>query len=421
MKAPTFSRSALVLLLASATALFALSALLSAWETRPVSSGSAWGIGSRSVSAIGHAGFYDILRRLDRPVARSVGQPLARAGSRGTLIVAEPLPEHMTNADEAKLMSAPRLLFVLPKWRGVQDKKNADWISEAKPVPLLDAQYALSLVADARSVVVRGEWPEVWETSDAGFVPEGSGFVQLIRSETLKPLISCDDGILVGEIADGNRKIVILSDPDLLSNHGIVKGDNAALMLDLVDTLRFWKNDDRTAPIVFDETVHGFREARKESPVRLLFEFPFAIVTILTCCSAVLLLLAGTGRFGAPVLPEPVPDFGKANLIANGARLLDYAGHHAVVLRRYVRMTIRSVAHGLHAPGGLDEPSLAAWLDRIGMARGTGRSCASILRNSDAPVRGDDKNLPRLFESARDIHLWKGEILDGSESHRRDR
>ena len=93
--------------------------------------------------------------------------------------------------------------------------------------------------------------------------------------------------------------------------------------------------------------------------------FSFARIT----AGFLLAFLAGAGRFGAPLAPGRAPDFGKARLIANGARLLDYAGHHDEVLRRYARRTVRAAARALHAPPGLEAEALTAWLDRVGAAR----------------------------------------------------
>ena len=419
MKRTSFSPAAIVLLLAGSVALFAMSVLLHAYDTDPVATGEKSRPGSYSISAIGYAGFYDMLRRLDWPVGRSVGNTLSLVGSNGTLIVAEPNLAHVSSADGVKLMSAPRLLLVLPKWRGTQDAGRPSWISKADPVALNAARATLNLIA-GNSDVLRAEWPGQWLENELPFTPTGTGVVQLIRSRELRPVIGTSEGMLVGELVERGKVVWVLADPDVMANHGIGKGDNALFMTALLDTLRRQNNIDPGAPVIFDETVHGFIEA-EGSPIKLMFRFPFVVVTALAVIAAGLLALAATSRFGAPRTPTPELDFGKRNLIGNGARLLDYAGHHALVLRRYVRMTVRSVAQSLHAPPGMDEAELAAWLDRIGKARGVSHSCAAILHYVTTLDTGDAKNLTRLFESARDIHLWKGEILNGPVSRRRHR
>ncbi|MDR1125307.1 MAG: hypothetical protein LBM64_04490 [Deltaproteobacteria bacterium] len=430
MKRSVFSRSALGLLLASAVALFALSVILHAYDDDPVATAARSRPGTYSLSALGYAGFYDTLRRLDRPVNRSVGNTLAMVGARGTLVVAEPDLEHVSSAEGMKLMGAPRLLLVLPKWSGLPDEERPAWIAQARPLHLDYAKNTLRLVA-GRSDVYRRAWPSPaeWKYNHLGFTPtapKGSGVIQMIRSSELRPVLGTAEGMLVGELLSGNRVIWVLADPDLLANHGLGSGRNAALMVSLLDNLRGWRNSDQGAPIVFDETVHGFLEA-EGTPLKLLFRFPFVVITILICGTAILLALAGSSRFGAARRVRPELDFGKRQLIDNGARLLDYGGHHVVTLKRYIRMTVRSAAQAMHAPVKLGEAELPAWLDRIGKSRGVKRSCAAILRraslmaDSGGEPGKNDVKLAGLFDCARDIYLWKGEILHGSSASRLNR
>jgi hypothetical protein len=321
----------------------------------------------------------------------------------------------MSGAGAGKL-AAPRLLIVLPKWRVTRDKDKPSWVSKADLLPASAARQTIALVMGGRSEVFREEWPSEWPINDIGFTPKGAGAVQLLSSDKIRTVVGGGNGALVGEIIEGDRRILILSDPDVMSNHGIGRGENAVFMLALIDALRFWNNDDPDAPVVFDETVHGWLETRG-SPAGLLFSFPFAVVTVLACCSAALAALAGMGRFGAPRAGMPGLCFGRSHLIDNSARLLDYGGHHAVVLARYARMTIRLAAQSLHAPAGLDEQAAAEWLDRVGRARGVSRSCSAILRNTTDLGTGE-RHLLKLIENAREIYLWKGEILIGSSAHR---
>lgn len=412
-----FSRNAIILIIACAVVLFALSVLLKAYDNKPRSAGSPADPGSYSVSALGYEGFYDTLRRLKRPVMRSAGNPLGMTGNNGTLIVAEPDTVRISTSETIKLLTAPRLLLVLPKWSGRPDEARPLWIDKATPVSINHAQQTMRLLLGPESVVFRADWPQAWATNLTGITPTGRDIVQLIQSDKLKPIVGNANGMLVGEMEERGRVIWVLADPDIMANHGITKGDNAAFMTALVDILRHRNNNDSDAPIVFDETVHGYY-LPKASPLGLIFRFPFVVVTWIICCTAVLLVWSGARRFGAPLVVKPPLDFGKAGLINNGARLLDYAGYQGVVIKRYVRMVIRTTGQALHAPGGLSETDLAVWLDRIGKARGVEASCAEILRNVNRLYDNDKYSLTRLFQSAWDIHRWKGEILNESGTDR---
>lgn len=421
MKTQLFSPKVMLLIIASAVALFALSILLSAYDKNPVAPTDKAKPGSYSASAIGYAGFYDTMRRLNMPVIRSIGNTLYQVGANGTLIVAEPDIRRLTSLnDTAKLAHAPRLLLVLPKWHGSSDELRPRWIANAEPVPLFSAQQTLALVAGTNSIVIRDAWPTDWQYNEIGVTPAQTAPVaQMIRSKQLRPLVGTADGMLLGEIIENDRIIWVLSDPDVMSNYGFGQGDNALFMITMLNSLRHWNNADAGAPIVFDEVVHGF-EQPESSPLRLIVTFPFSIVTILVCLTGIFAALAGVRRFGAPRRPKPEQDFGKAGLIHNGARLLDYAGHHTSVLQRYVRMTIFSVGQSLHAPANLSDAALAQWLDRIGKARKLNTSCASILAAVTQLNKENNQNLARLFKSAWEIHNWKGEMLNGSAVNRRD-
>jgi hypothetical protein len=415
VKDSPFSSPVLALLLSAAAALFALSVLLPVSDEGTVPSGARAMQNSYSVSAVGYAGFHDLLRRLGLPVARGRVNAAALAGEDGLLVVAEPDPERLEDMEHIRFLDAPRLLLVLPKWKVRPDPAWPAWIAAAEPLLPEDALAVLSLVAYGDNEVFHRQWPAAWRMNALGVTPKGSGPVQLMRSAALRPLVGLGDAMLLGEVRARDRKIWVLSDPDILANHGILKGDNARFAFALIDALGDRRED--RGRIVFDETVHGFQEV-PGSPLKLLFRFPFVVVTLLACCAAVLLLLAGTGRFGAPLEPRRERDFGKAGLIDNTAQLLDYAGHHAVVLQRYVRMTIRSAAQALHAPSGLDGPDLAVWLDRVGKERGIGISCAAVLHAATFTA-GESRGLIRLFADVRAIHRWKGEILNGSAERRR--
>ena len=231
-----------------------------------------------------------------------------------------------------------------------------------------------------------------------------------MRSAKMRPVVGTKAGMLVGELREGESRVWVLSDPDVLSNHGLVRGDNAAFVIALLAAIRGEGPGRAGGPVVFDESLHGFRQP-EETSLRLLFSFPFSLVVLLICASGALLALAGARRFGVPQRAIPAGSSGTEELIANSARMLDYAGYQDMTLRRYARMTLRAAGHALHAPPGLDERALAVWLDRIGRARGVEASCAEMLSEIDRTPSGGRRALERLFTLAGNMHQWKEEML----------
>lgn len=410
-----FSPKTMIMLGAAAVALFALSVLLHAYESPASNAKGKAGPGAYSTSAIGYAGIYDMLKRLDRRVSRSAGDTLEGLGYDGVLIIAEPDLKILSGREVRKLFLAPNLLLVLPKWEGTRDPERSAWISKADMLPLAPVLATIGLI-DSAATVRRMPWPGEWQVNSFESAPSGTGSVQLLRSEELEPLVGTADGMLVGEMwTDDDTRVVVLSDPDIIANHGIGKGGNADFAVELFDRLTY---DDNSVPLVFDEAVHGFN-AGNDSPLRLLFEFPFVVATILACCAGVVIVLAGMGRFGSASRHEAGLAFGKSGLIDNSARLMHHAGHHAEVLRRYVRMTIRSTAHTLHAPQDLDARGQAEWLDRLGTAKKVDISCIDVMRRAMSERRNEG-GTANLMRCAEDIHRWRDMMLALPASHRRN-
>jgi hypothetical protein len=129
---------------------------------------------------------------------------------------------------------------------------------------------------------------------------------------------------------------------------------------------------------------------------------------------AALLLLASWGRFGTPEIPVSVLKTGKRDLISNAASLIDHAGHHAAILRRYVGMVLQDTGALLRAPRQLNEAELAAWLDRAGAGRGLQSASGEVLtRIAAIKSRNLQKDLPALLAEARAIYGWRKDLLNG--------
>jgi hypothetical protein len=292
-------------------------------------------------------------------------------------------------------------------------KRHRGWIGSAELKLLAEPQRVLNL-AVLGSEVVRAPVAPEWTANRLGPKPSVDAPVQVIRSDRLRPIVAAGPDILLGEISGRNRRLWVLADPDVMSNHGLGREGNDLFAVALVNELR-----QGAAAVVFDETVHGF-VSRPPSPFRLLFEFPFAFVTVQGALAVVLLLWATIARFGAPETAPPPLSAGRQQLIQNAAALLAYAGHHQVMVRRYVQATIRDVAHKVHAPRGLSDVALMEWLGRVGRTRGVDIDCGAVLRRTDEFGLGRQHDLAPLVPLARDIHQWRLGIIDGPSGHSGD-
>jgi hypothetical protein len=357
-----------------------------------------------STSAIGHRAFIELLRRLDVPVLANRRAEVDRGGDRSLVVVAEPPnPAQLEEALKRADTNEP-VLLVLPKWRGLPNLADPQWLAEVRLLPESSVQpFAQALTSDA--TIVRPSSVSGWRGRFADRVPELTS-PQLVKSARLTPLIATEQGILLGEWRGGGRRVWILSDPDIIANHGLWRGNNPHIAVAVVNALRT-----HDGAVVFDELVHGFRV--KESLWRLILEPPFVLATLMLIVTMGLLVWSAAIRFG-PVLPAAPPlESGRETLIRATAGLTRADAHGAAILRRYFTATVHDVAQRLHAPPGISAGRVSAWIDRIGKARGVHDSHAALSRDIDAALGARTPDAGRLVMLARRLHRWKQELLHG--------
>jgi len=398
-----FEPKVVALLIAALVALFAASLLLTGATSRRDRENRA-GANSYSRSAVGHLGLFDVLGKLDYPVLRSerdnARDVLAELGTNGILILAEPTRA----AVKSNLLGAETILLVLPKWDVRQSDLRDEWIGAATLQNQYVARAILSSIAGPGDVV-RVARPAGLHNSLDIPNPTVSGPIQLITNSKIRPIISSAQGTLLGEFKQGRRRIWVLADPDPLENHGIGKGDNLAFATAVIYAML----GGARGTLVFDETLHGFQRPRP-NVLKFLFEFPFNLIALEIVIAVALLMMASVGRFGAPETPDRVLQAGKLGLISNTASLIDHAGHHAAILRRYIGLVLQETGRLLRAPRQLTDQDLAGWLDRAGAARGLRSDCAAALQVTTA--RPED--VVALFTEAQAIHRWRKDMINAT-------
>jgi hypothetical protein len=344
-----------------------------------------------------------VLQKLGYQVVRGEHDILAQLGTNGILILAEPTAAVSDGSGNGNLLGAQTVLVVLPKWSVRRSEERDDWIGAAQLVPDFVAQsvfYTAAGLGDVVRVTAPSQFRKSLVTPD----PTVRGPMQLIKNSKMRPVVATAEGILLGEFKEGRRRIWVLADPDPIENHGIGKGDNLAFATAVVYAMLAGK----PGTLVFDETIHGFRRATP-SALKFLFEFPFNLIALQVVAAVVLLLMASAGRFGTPEIPDPVLHAGKRDLIGNAASLIDHAGHHAAILRRYIGIVLQDTGRLLRAPRQLNDYELAVWLDRTAAGRGLRSDCVASLGRTAA----QSEDLVSLLTEARAIHRWRKDILNG--------
>lgn len=306
-----------------------------------------------SRSALGHVGMLRWLRANDHTVVQL--RTDRHLGECGLLVVAE--PEEPTRTDELRIdrwydTGAP-LLLVLPKRHGIEAVDEPGWIDHADLEPLERPSSVLTgfrqFVGDGQ-VVLRTDTTGRWTTPLRWPTPELVGPIQLLRrTDRLTPIVHCPEGVLFGSI-DGH---FVLADPDLIANHGLVRGRNADLLLQLVDECA------QEGVIVVDETLHG--HLFQPSFWQALGEFPLVLVLLHLLLMALLVVWMANGRFG-PLLRDPPPiGAGKAFLIDNVVTMLP-SRHLPIAADRWRRQQVARCAARLGASRSWNHEQNVAWL-----------------------------------------------------------
>jgi hypothetical protein len=360
------------------------------------------GANPNSESAIGYRGLVTFLGELELPVMVNMNPSFYDRldGSAFEILLEPPTPSDLGTM-RLRFAGTGPVLVVLPKWRAQADPQKRRWIGQSEPLPADHVRMVMEALADNAEIIrpqSLGALESVYDASPSLARP------QLVKADGLSPLISSDQGVLLGWLNMAGEAVYVLSDPDVLNNHGIDNGDNARLAAEMIDDMR----DGRT--VVLDATLHGF--TRSHTLWRILLEPPLLPVTLLGLGACAVLFWSAATRFGAPAAPPPRLARGKRGLIDNTAALLGFGGHLTVILDRYRTAALRQVASTLHAPGGLDIVDLQLWLDRVAEARGLDARVADLApeRTTGGPL-GEGH---ALLAAAHRIYRWKTEMLRGS-------
>lgn len=421
MSTPAFRNSTAIALVVVCTISLVGLGLLAIFgpELEPTRSGQA---DVYSMSAVGHGALHDVLEELDVPTDIHRSTDRLPLGGNGVLLLLEPAG-HLLEPDdhsarpgiEAVAWEAPAVLLALPKWQVALDNRKQPWVVGVAPLTekeVLAPLHALGIGADPFRPFVPD--PEPTTVDRYGHAPTfPTSWRQYLMSDAIEPLVADRHGTILGFIERRGVPIYVLSDPDLLANHGLHRGRNATMVMAWIDAIR------RGGPVVFDETLHGF-PPRDESLLRAFFRFPLVLVLLHALVLVGLVLWAGLGRFGDAPPPKSEIEPGSGFLIRHTAWLLQFGRHGSTALGRYVDDTATTVAARFHLPSTLTRTERDARLDELGETRDTRERWTALrTRAVQAAEAGGPMRDVIVLRAAHALHAWKQEILDGPRSDSR--
>ena len=286
-------------------------------------------------------------------------------------------------------------LVVLPKWSTAPDPDKTGWVNHRGLAGAGNAERVLAPADPLKVRIVRGYGRALVQHVGAGFGLEfrAPAPLQTFAGKDVVPLVTDrENRIVLGQL--GSRPVYVLSDPDLLSNRGMARAEDARAALAMLDYLQ--PND--ADAVYFDVTLNGL--GHSASPLKLAFSPPFLAMTL--ALAAVLLLVGwqAFARFGPPQPRPRAVAFGKTALIDNAAMLVRKAGREAGLGARYAQVMRDRAAVVFAVPARLRDAGLDAYLDRL-----KGRERFSDL----ATAAADARDRRTLVDTARALHEWMGE------------
>jgi hypothetical protein len=310
---------------------------------------------------------------------------------------ASQLPKVALDVVRTKRGAAPTLI-VLPKWRGEVIELGLVHPKLLRPAEAT-GQLLAAVAPEAGTMLPRGDRFAAI-TSEGGAVKLYAA--QLVKAGRCRPLIGTTEAMLLGICAGrGSSTYWLLTDPDLIDNHGLTQGDNARTALTILARLAGGRPVviDRTTTAMWDEAPRHERERSWGDLVRFLAP-PF------TLAWAALALLIGLVLWRASIRNGPVETVNSDTWraaqtvsIEARARLLRLSGHDATLVRVYTHDRLLSLAEGLlgrhRAVGGDPFAPIARLLDRTPALAAAFRHA---FRSDPAPAAASESDLLRRVD-----------------------
>jgi hypothetical protein len=278
-------------------------------------------------------------------------------------------------------------LVVLPKWRS-----GMRLTGRAHPVLISEADGSASplnkLMKDNDTELVFAEKPfsEFSYRSSEGMDLRAEIYsARMFKSKDCIPIIGKEDAMILADCPlrssgdTSGARVYVLSDPDLLNNHGLRLGDNAKIALDFLGS----KADDRNIVIDYSRSVWlrdpSSEPERERTWADLLrfFEQPFLTLWI---------------RYGPIRSDGAAPGASKSLAVRARARLMRLSGQDGALAREYAAARIAATAEALfgvaHARHYASEDEFLKYADRRHPAQ------APLLRGILSEIRTLPAHLP---------------------------
>lgn len=189
---------------------------------------------------------------------------------------------------------------------------------------------------------------------------------------TCRELAGTQSGALIVN-CQYNPFIYLLSDPDLLNNHGLALADNAAFAVSLIKQLR---GAGETRPIYVDadgaplneiEPVdEGRTYERSGSDLKRFFAYPLSVIWGVLFVVVAICFWRGARRFGPPLRDTSATiEISKSAAIEATARLLRLSGNDGRMVSQFVQNLLADRAQLVFGPGSANQAGIDRLFQRL--------------------------------------------------------
>ncbi|EXL02425.1 hypothetical protein [Aquamicrobium defluvii] len=322
---------------------------------------------------------------------------------------------------EEKLYEMPTLV-VLPKWKDGLAKEGI--ARGAMLIPDADAQSPLSqmYLDDVTIIRLGARFEQVGLALDDSQPHKVALYrAQLFDRASLPDHCTELAGLPPGALlisCDPDFKVWVLSDPDLINNHGLSLAENAAFAVSMIAQLRgpedrrpIYLDTDPTLLTESGEEDEGRSYERSASDLARLLDYPLSVIWAAALLVTAIAFWRGAYRFGPPQTGgEAANDVSRTAAIEAVARLLRLSGNDGRLTAQFVHDLLADKTVQVFGPGSADAAGIERLFDRL--ARRDARA-ADALRTVSRSLMEQGPTMSRA-ELHRNLHTFK-ELLGSTD------
>ena len=258
-------------------------------------------------------------------------------------------------------------MYVLPKWRS-----GLRLTGLGHPALLLDQNDATRVLHDVissklgRVSVIRRPFTDFAVTLQSGESKTARMYVaQVFEGNGCAPLIGRVGEMILGRcpMSEGwdDGFVWVLSDPDLLNNHGLRLGDNAQIAKELILPLA----GEGTFMIDYSDRVwlvnqyEGIKRDRTWADLMRFFAYPFSVLWASAAILFGLILWRASARFGSILARKSEVDASKKVANQAAARLMRLTEQDGALLGDYANVRLAAIAAKNLGPSHKNDPDAA--------------------------------------------------------------